>query len=181
MSKPVTSASLDDLVTELHRAWAFTDALWLDLTDAEVRWRPNENSSAIGWHLGHQAAVAHFMVRNLLAAEPSPDPELDALMDSSTPEPDRGGLPDPERLARYRSQVCERVIVRVDAIRAGEVGAPEQLSVVAAGLVRALVNHEYQHDQWIAEVRSRDLGHLLPTSPVSTHLTMLDGYTILRP
>jgi hypothetical protein len=181
MNGDVAPALLDDLVAELHRAWAFTDALWLDLTDAEVRWRPNENSSAIGWHLGHQAAVAHFMVRNLLAAEPSPDPELDALMDSATPAPARGDLPHLERLGRYRAAVSERVIARVDAIRAGDVGAPEQLSVVAAGLVRTLVNHEYQHDQWIAEVRSRDLGHPLPTSPVSQLLTVLDGYTILRP
>jgi hypothetical protein len=181
VSSPLPSPSLDDLVEELRRAWAFTDALWLDLTDAEVRWRPNENSSAIGWHLGHQAAVAHFMVRNLLAAESSPDPELDALMDSATAEPARGELPHLERLARYRAAVAERVMVRVDTIRAGDVGAPEQLAVVAAGLVRALVNHEYQHDQWIGEVRSRDLGHRLPPAPESRQLTLLDGYTILRP
>ena len=30
------------------------------------------------------------MVRNLLAAEPSPDAELDPLMDSATPEAARG-------------------------------------------------------------------------------------------
>ena len=181
MNGDVVAELLDDLVAELRRAWAFTDALWLDLTDAEIRWRPTENSSAIGWHLGHQAAVAHFMVRNLLAAEPSPDPELDALMDSATAEPARSGLPHVERLARYRAAVSERVIVRVDAIRAGGVGAPEQLPVVAAGLVRALVNHEYQHDQWIGEVRSRDLGHRLPPAPESPLLTVLDGYTILQP
>jgi len=29
--------------------------------------------------------VAHFMVRNLTAAEPSPDPDLDALMDAANP------------------------------------------------------------------------------------------------
>jgi hypothetical protein len=181
MNADVVPELLDDLVAELRRAWAFTDALWLDLTDAEVRWRPNEHSSAIGWHVGHQAAVAHFMVRNLLAAEPSPDPDLDALMDSATAEPARGDLPHLDRLVRYRAAVSERVIVRVDAIRAGDVGAPEQLSVVAAGLVRALVNHEYQHDQWIAEVRSRDLGHRLPPAPESPRLTVLDGYPILRP
>jgi hypothetical protein len=58
-----------------------------------VTWPPKENSSAIGWHLGHQAHVAHFMIRNLTAAEPSPDPELDALMDSAQPERFRGALP----------------------------------------------------------------------------------------
>ena len=180
MSSSVPNPSLDELVEDLRRAWAFTDALWLDLTDDEVRWRPNENSSAIGWHLGHQAAVAHYMVRNLLAAEPSPDAELDALMDSATPEPARGDLPDGERLRRYRAAVSERVTVRVDAIRSGGVGAPEQLSVVAAGLVRALVNHEYQHDQWIGEVRSGELGHSLPPRPASSVLTVLDGYAVLR-
>jgi len=174
-----SAAPLDVLVEELHRAWAHTDALWLDLDDDQLRWRPSEHSSAIGWHLGHQAAVAHFMVRNLLAAEPSPDPELDSLMDSATPEPARGGLPDAARLGRYRSAVADRVIARVDAIRVGEVGAPAQLSVVAAGLVRAVVNHEYQHDQWIAEVRSRDLGAPTVPAPVSPNLTVLDGYTVI--
>jgi hypothetical protein len=177
----VTPARLGDLVADLRRAWAFTDALSLDLSDDELRWRPNENSSAIGWHLGHQAAVAHFMVRNLLAAEPSPDPELDTLMDSATPEPARGELPDRERLVRYRSAVSERVLVRVETIRSGDVGAPAQLAVVAAGLVRALVNHEYQHDQWIGEVRSRDLGLPLPATPVSPLLDVLDDYPVLRP
>ena len=38
------------------------------------------------------------MIRNLTAAEPSPDPELDALMDSAHPERFRGALPTVERL-----------------------------------------------------------------------------------
>ena len=82
------------LLREYDRARAYTDDLWRDLTAEEVVWRPHENFSAIGWHLGHQAHVAHFMTRNLTAAEPSPDPALDAVMDSATPEPGRGGLPD---------------------------------------------------------------------------------------
>ena len=63
----------------------------------------------------------------------------------------------------------------------GAVGAPEQLLVVAAGVVRALVNHEYQHYQWIAEVRGRDLGRAVPEAPTSPNLTVLDGYTVLTP
>lgn len=171
---------LDELVDELRRAWEFTDELWHDLTDDEVTWRSSPESSAIGWHLGHQAAVAHFMVRNLLAAEPSPDPALDAMMDSATPEVARGDLPDRDRLSRYRAAVADRVIVRIDAIRSGEVGAPRQLTAVGTSLVTALVNHEYQHDQWIGELRSRDLGKPLPTSPRSSNLVTLDGYTALR-
>ncbi|HSL73235.1 MAG TPA: DinB family protein [Ilumatobacteraceae bacterium] len=174
-------SELDGLVDELRRAWAYTDSLWLDLSDDEVRWRPSAQSSAIGWHLGHQAAVAHFTVRNLLAAEASLDPELDALMDSVTPEPDRGDLPDRARLARYRGAVAERVLARVDEVRTGAVGAPAQLRVVANGVVRALVNHEYQHAQWIGEVRARDLGHSLPPRPSSPLLTSIDGYLVLAP
>jgi hypothetical protein len=173
--------ALDDLVDELGLAWAYTDSLWLDLSDDEVTWRPSPQSSAIGWHLGHQAAVAHYTVRNLLAAEASLDPELDALMDSATPEAYRGELPERARLQRYRSAVAERVLARVDAVRTGTVGAPAQLHVVADGVVRALVNHEYQHAQWIGEVRHRDLGHPLPPRPSSPRLTSIDGYVVLAP
>lgn len=172
---------LDDLVDELRRAWAYTDSLWLDLSDDEVRWRPSAQSSAIGWHLGHQAAIGHFTVRNLLAAEASLDPELDALMDSATAEPDRGDLPDRARLGGYRVAVAERVLARIDEVRTGAVGAPAQLRVVADGVVRALVNHEYQHAQWIGEVRARDLGHPLPPRPSSPLLTSIDGYLVLTP
>ena len=41
---------------------------------------------------------------------------------------------------------------------AGDVGAPAQLDVIARTLLVAVVNHEYQHAQWIGEVRTRDLG-----------------------
>ena len=88
------SPTIEELLVEYDRALAYTDSLWHDLSEEELHWRPHEESSAIGWHLGHQAAVAHFMVRNLTAAEPSIDAELDALMDSATPEPDRGALPE---------------------------------------------------------------------------------------
>ncbi len=119
----MTTASIAELLTEYDRALAHTDSLWRDLTLDEVHWRAGEQASAIGWHLGHQAAVAHFMVRNLTAAEPRIDPELDALMDSATPEPDRGALPDLARLADYRRTVAERVHLRVGDIDAGRVGA----------------------------------------------------------
>lgn len=89
---------IDALLREYDRARAYTDQLWKDLSPQEITWRPEEDSSAIGWHLGHQAHVAHFMVRNLTAAEPSPDPELDDLLDSARPERLRGSLPAIERL-----------------------------------------------------------------------------------
>ena len=56
---------------------------------------------------------------------------------------------------------------------------PAQLSRIASGLVIAVTNHEYQHSQWIAEVRERDLGHPLPDRPTSDLLTELDGYLVL--
>jgi len=174
-------ASIDLLLAEYERALGYTASLWHDLSEDEVRWRPHEQSSAIGWHLGHQAAVAHFMVRNLTAAEPSPDPGLDALMDGATAEADRGDLPGLDRLAAYRDTVAERLRFRIGNIAAGDVGAPAQLDVIARTLLVAVVNHEYQHAQWIGEVRTRDLGRDLPTHPRSPLLTEIDGYCVLAP
>lgn len=171
--------AITPLLDEYRRALNYTDTLWRDLPTEEIAWRPRRNFSPIGWHLGHQAAVAHFMIRNLTAAEPSPDPGLDALMDSATPETDRGDLPTHDRLLAYRTSVAERVVFRVTEIAAGRVGAPSQLLVIAANLLVAVVNHEYQHSQWIAEVRHRDLGHSLPTRPQSERLVELDGYLVL--
>jgi hypothetical protein len=169
-----------ELLREYDRARGYTDELWRDLSPDEVTWRPREDSSAIGWHLGHQAHVAHFMVRNLTAAEPSPDPELDALMDSATPERFRGALPTVQRLSAFRGKVAERVHARIGDIAAGNVGAPDQLAIVATHLLIALINHEYQHDQWIGEVRAGQLGHALPADPASDHICRVDGYLVLR-
>jgi hypothetical protein len=168
-----------ELLDEYDRARAYTDALWQDLTDNEIRWRPHPGFSPIGWHLGHQATVAHFMVRNLIAAEPSPDPYLEPIMDSAYPEADRGDLPGMDRITGYRAIVAKRVHARVRDIDSGQVGAPNQLRVVGGHLLIALINHEYQHDEWISEVRHRDLGHDLPVRPTSERLTEIDGYTVI--
>ncbi len=185
MQHAARRAHLDQLLAEYDRALEHTDALWGDLDDDALRWRPHADFSPIAWHLGHQAAVAHFMVRNLTAAEPSPDPALDALMDSATPERDRGAvdgvevLPDRRRLRTYRDRVAERTRHHVHRIAEGEVGAPSQLLVIAVGLITAIVNHEYQHGQWIGEVRRDHLGLDLPAAPTSPLLSQIDGYTVL--
>lgn len=171
--------ALPELLGEYDRARRHTEALWRDLTVEEVRWRPRRDASGIGWHLGHQAAVAHFMIRNLTAAEPSPDPHLDGVMDSATPEPARDALPDLGRLADYRQAVADRVHHRIGAIMAGQVGAPRQLTVIARHLLIAIINHEYQHDQWIAEVRQAGLNRDVPPPPESDLLTCLDGYLMI--
>jgi len=167
------------LLDEYDRARTYTDDLWKDLSPDEVTWRPHENSSAIGWHLGHQAHVAHFMIRNLTAAEPSPDPELDALMDSAQPERFRGALPTIKRLTAFRKTVAERVHARMNDIADGRVAAPGQMTIVATHLLTTLINHEYQHDQWIGEVRAEALGHPLPPDPDTDRVLRLDGYLVL--
>ncbi len=168
-----------DLLVEHDRAVAYTDDLWSDLTLDEVHWRPSPDSSAIGWHLGHQAAVSHFMVRNLTAAEPPIDAELDRLMDGATAEPDRGDLPGLDTLRAYRTTAAERLRFRIGNIASGDVGAPAQLGHIAVGLLLAVINHEYQHSKWIGEVRSQDLGHTLPDLPRSGMLTEIDGYLVI--
>lgn len=69
------------------------------LSPEEVVWRPHEDFSGIGWHLGHHAHVAHVMIGDLTAAEPGPDPELDGIMDSANPEKFRGVLPTVDQLS----------------------------------------------------------------------------------
>ena len=171
--------SLNDLLEEYERALAYTAALAADLSDAELCWRPDDNSSAIAWHLGHQAAVAHYMVRNLTAAEPRIDPEIDAVMDSATQPADRGDLPGIARLMAYRATVAERVRFRVGNIDAGHVGAPAQLREIATTMLTAIINHEYQHSKWIGEVRAEAHGKALPPEPESDRLTTIEGYVIL--
>ncbi len=176
----MSTVTIAELVSEYERALAYTDELWTDLSPEEVRWRPDEESSAIGWHLGHQPAVAHYMVRNLTAAEPRLDPELDHLMDSATAEAERGELPSIDRLTDYRNSVAERVRFRIGAIDEGRTGAPTQLRVIARNLLVAVINHEYQHDKWIGEVRSDQHGHDLPPTPHSERLCVLDGYVVVN-
>jgi len=173
------TSSIDDLLSTYDQALAHTDELWTDLTIDEVHWRADENSSAIGWHLGHQPAVAHFMVRNLTAAEPSIDVGLDTLMDSATPPSDRGNLPDLEQLRFYRDTVADRVRLRVGDIRDGNVEAPDQLAVVAKVLLVSLINHEFQHSKWIGEVRTEVHGHALPATPTSPMLSVIDGHSVV--
>ena len=177
----MTSPTLSSLLVEYDRALAYTGDLVADLTEAETHWRPDRESSAIGWHLGHQAAVAHYLVRNLTAAEPRLDDDFERLADSATPEPDRGELPALDRIQTFRAEVAERVRSGVAAIDDGRVGAPAQLRVIAGTLMVALINHEYQHDKWIGEVRVEAHGRDLPPAPTSELLTTLDGYLILDP
>lgn len=171
--------SLSDLLVEYDRALAYTATLVADLSDAELTWRPDDASSSIAWHLGHQAAVAHYMVRNLTAAEPRIDPEIDAVMDSATQVSDRGDLPDRERLMAYRTTVAERVRFRVGNIDDGNVGAPVQLREIATTMLTAIINHEYQHSKWIGEVRVDPHGKSLPSDPTSDRLTMIEGYVLI--
>ncbi len=177
----MTVPDLEPLLAEYERALRYTSDLVDDLSPDEIAWRPHHESSAIGWHLGHQAAVAHYLVRNLTAAEPEIDPDLDRLMDSATPERQRGDLPEVERILTYRSAVADRLRYRIGAIDSGAVGAPNQLRLIAATLLTAVINHEYQHDKWIGEVRVEAHGRSLPPEPSSDRLTVVDGYVVLAP
>ncbi len=176
----MTTTSIAELLQEYDRALAYTDDLWTDLTAEEVRWRSGDDASSIGWHLGHQPAVAHYMVRNLTAAEPPINDALETLMDSATAEPDRGDVPAPNELADFRNEVAERVRFRIGAIESGNVGAPVQLRVIAKTLMVAVINHEYQHSKWIGEVRTEVHGRDLPPPPTSDHLSVVDGYFLVE-
>lgn len=175
----MTTPSIPELLAEYTMALDYTRSLVADLSEDEVHWRPVPKSSAIGWHLGHQAAVAHFMVRNLTAAEPSPDGDLDGLMDGATAEEQRGNLPPVARILTFRDNVEERVRHWVDRIDSGDIGAPEQLRRIAENMMIAIINHEYQHSKWIGEVRNDQFGHTLPDPPTSDNLVTVDDYLMV--
>ncbi len=166
---------LPDLISELDTARRYSEALIDDLSEEQVLWRPNENSSAIGWHLGHQAAVNHFMVRNLTAAEPSVNKDFDALFDSSTVERQRGDLPSVSEILEFRTTISDQSAATLQRIANGDVGAPEQLNQIAIGMVRAMTNHEYQHAKWVGEVRE-ELTGAEAFAPDSTSLREVEGY-----
>ncbi|MGI9621219.1 MAG: DinB family protein [Acidimicrobiales bacterium] len=173
-----TYSRLDRLTVSYVAAKVHSLRLTEDLTQHQLDWRPVEDSSAIGWHLGHQASVNHFMVRNLTAAEPSIDPGFDRLFDSATPERERGVLPPLVEIVDYRSAVEESTRRVLGLIAAGDVGAPAQLRIVAEGLLIALINHEYQHSEWIGEVRHELAGSAAP-APTDDTLSRVDGYWVL--
>ncbi len=170
--------SLNDLIAEADRARAYSVALVDGLTEAQVQWRPDENSSAMAWHLGHQGAVTHYLVRNLTAAEPSMAPDFDAVFDSATEEPQRGDLPPLDEILDYRSRIAESATATLRRIEAGDVGAPDQLAVIANGLLRAVINHEYQHAKWVGEVRATMTDEPAP-EPASSRLINIEGYWLV--
>ncbi len=172
--------SLTALMAEYTTALDYTDALWKGLSEDEVSWRPHENASSIGWHLGHQPVVAHFMVRNLTAAEPTIDSRFDSMMDGATAEPERDPMPPLHIIDKFRTDVAKRVRFRVGNINRGHVAAPTQLRSIATVMMTSIINHEYQHSQWIGEVRSDQFGHALPDVPTSDLLSELDGYPIIQ-
>lgn len=170
--------SLVDLLDEYRVAQAYSLALTDDLDDGQIEWRPDENSSAIGWHLGHQAAVNHYMVRNLTAAEVSFDEAFDKVFDSATSEPLRGDLPSRSEIAGYRQAIATSTRMVVTRIANGEVGAALQLHRVAERLMCGVIDHEYQHAKWIEEVRGSFVD-TPPPVPESSRLIEVEGYWMI--
>jgi hypothetical protein len=171
-----------DLVTlrdEYDLARRYTHSLYEDLREAEVQWRPAPKSSGIAWHLGHQAAVNHFLLRNLLAAEPSLNAPFDLLFDAANPEENRATLPPLTAILAYRDAVARRTQAHVEALLTGGRPAAQQLASVMQSLLVSLINHEYQHDCWVREVRAM-LGHDRPDTVWSSRVQQQDGYWVLQ-
>ena len=163
---------------EYDLARQYTQSLYEDLPESDVQWRPKPKSSAIAWHLGHQAAVNHFLLRNLFDAEPSIEPRFDALFDAANPEENRGDLPPLADIVAYREAVAARTHARLDELQSGQRAAPSQASHTLRTLLINLINHEYQHDCWIGEMR-RTRGYSVPASVPSQRARLVDGYWML--
>lgn len=164
---------------EYDLARRYTHSLYEDLSDTDVQWRPGPKSSSIAWHLGHQAAAAHGLVRNFIEAEVSLNPHFDAFFDAANPQENRGNLPPPAEIVTYRGAVAQRLHTHFASLLEG--GRPaahtatQQLGRIIVPIVLALINHEYQHDCWIREMRAQ-LGHSQPDRVFSTRVQQLDGY-----
>ena len=170
--------NLEMLRYEYDQARRYTHSLYADLSEADVQWRPEPKSSGIGWHLGHQAAINHFLLRNLLAAESSLNPQFDALFDASTPEELRGQLPSLSAIVAYREEVARRTHAHMHTLLGGTRPAAQQAMHAMGPLLVSLINHEYQHDCWVREVRAL-LGRDTPDRVFSHRVRQIDGYWVL--
>lgn len=170
---------LETLRREYDLALDYTQSLYEDLDDTEVHWRPTPQSSSIAWHLGHQAAVTHALVRNLIDAEPSLNPTFDRLFDAANPQENRGELPSLTDIVAYRHTVEGRLQAHLSALldgnRPAAHGAAQQVVRIIGPILISLINHEYQHDCWIREMRGR-LGRDKPDAVFSDRVHQIDGY-----
>jgi hypothetical protein len=163
---------------EYDLARRYTQSLYEDLSEAEVQWRPSPKSSGIAWHLGHQAAVNHFLMRNLIDAEPSLNPQFDALFDAANPEERRGNLPPCTEIVAYREAIARRTHAHIAALLSGSRRGAQQLALAMRPILISLINHEYQHNCWVREVRAM-LHHDTPDTVFSQRVRQVDGYWVL--
>lgn len=171
-----------DLLTlreEYDLARRYTQSLYEDLSHAEASWRPQPKSSSIAWHLGHQAMVTHLLLRNLIAGEPSLHPQFDLLFDAARPQEQRGDLPALAEIVAYRDAIAARTHTHLatvlDDSRAVAHNAEQQVARIIGPIVVSLINHEYQHDCWIREMRGL-LGRGTPDHVFSQRVSQRDGY-----
>ncbi|GGV86657.1 hypothetical protein GCM10015535_35210 [Streptomyces gelaticus] len=101
----------------------------------------------------------------------------------AAPPPRTAGLPGPGRRTRWRGRRRlhrqQQRPTRAQPGTSAPVRRPTQLTIVANHLLVALINHGYQHDQWISEVRAGNLGHALPPDPEPDWLCRIDGYLVI--
>ena len=171
---------LEILRHEYELARQYTLSLYDDLDESSVMWRPSYQGSSIGWHIGHQAAVNHYVLRNWVNRDGSINPAFDSVFDAATEEIGRGFLPPLAEIVAYREIVAARTLERIDEVLSGDCRAPNQMRRVGIAMLVGIINHEYQHDCWVAEVR-QVLGHSDPPSPISSSpcLVHSDGYWVM--
>ena len=164
---------------EYDLARRYTQSLYEDLSETDIQWRPSTTSSSIGWHLGHQAAVTHSLVRNLMNAEPSLNPQFDTLFDAANPQENRGNLPSLADIVAYRDDTAGAVqthfVALLESDRPAAHDAAHQVARIISPIVVSLINHEYQHDCWVREMRAL-LGRDQPDAVLSNRVRQIDGY-----
>lgn len=171
---------LETMGREYELARQFTFSLYDGLDEAAAMWRPSYQGSSIAWHLGHQAAVNHYTLRNWVNRDGSIDAAFDRIFDAATEEIGRAFLPPLAEIIGYREIVAARTLERIGEVLSGDCRAPDQMRRIGVHMLAGLINHEYQHDCWVGEVRQA-LGHDEPPPPVSSSpcLVRCDGYWVM--
>jgi hypothetical protein len=78
----------------------------------------------------------------------------------------------------YREAIARRTHAHIEAVLAGTRPAAQQATYALGALLVSLINHEYQHDCWVREMRAV-LGRETPDVVVSRAVCQVEGYWVL--
>ena len=147
----VRSRACSTLIEDLETAWERTDALFDLIAPDALHERPIALRNPLVFYVGHLPAFTwNLLMRGVLGAGDSSEPEFDALFDFGIdPEDEQETPPEPEwpelgRILAYRDLVRETV-----RERAGEIQERAGANVLATRhrILHVVLEHEVMHHE----------------------------------